>query len=76
MVRSPDFTTRFAQTQIKAIIGNEIEVTTDLGFTPQNGDVMEFALYSFAGTTDVQKSLYGYMKNTDFADGGSQFVML
>lgn len=76
MIRSADFTTRFAQTQLKSVIGNEIEVTTDLGFTPEGGDWMEFARYDFSGTTDIQKQLYAYMKDTDFADGGNQYVML
>jgi hypothetical protein len=76
MVRSADFATRVAQTQLKSVIGNEIEVTTDLGFTPQNGDWLQFAHYDFSGTTDIQKQLYAYMKDTDFADGGKQFIML
>jgi hypothetical protein len=75
-IRSSDFTTRSANTTIVAIRGNEIEVVSDLGFTPQNGDVLEFSHYDAGNVTDAQKTLYGFMKNSDFADGGKQYAQL
>lgn len=75
-VRSADFTTRFFQTTIKSVVGNTVEVNQALGFVPQAGDWLEFADYDFAGTTALQKALYVYMRDTDFADGGDQYRMI
>lgn len=71
-VRSADFTTRFFQTTIKSVIGNEIEVNEPLGFVPQFGDILEFSDFSFAGTTDVQKTLYAFLSDGSLMTDGSK----
>jgi hypothetical protein len=59
-IRSSNFTTRFAQTTILSIVGNEITVADALGFTPQAGDMMELADFDSAGTTVIATKLYAY----------------
>ena len=77
-VRSVDSSTRNFETTIKSINGNTIEVLHTLGFTPQAGDILEFADYDFEGTSAIQKSLYGYMQDaaTFPSDGGLRYSML
>ena len=76
-VRSPDFTTRFFETYIINVTGNQITVNDPLGFTPVDGvDIMEFANYDFAATTDEVKLVYGFMSDVTFGDGGAQYRML
>jgi hypothetical protein len=78
-VRSSDFTTRNAETEILSIVGNTITLSSSLGFTPQAGDFMELASFDNASTTTVITKLYGFMTDgtdTTFADGSSAYAML
>ncbi len=74
-IRSADFST-VAESVIVSASSNQITVSPALGFTPSAGQVMELADYDSALTSDQVKLIYAYMKNTAFADGKSQFVML
>lgn len=75
-VKSPDGFTRFGQSVIQSVSGNTITLTTALSFTPQTGDLLELADYDFASTTDQIKLLYGFMRDTAFGDGKSQYQMV
>lgn len=78
-IRSPDFTTHFAQTIITGIAGNTITVRDPLGFVPTDGvDIMELANYDFVDTTDQIKLLYCFMQDaaTFPSDGAAQYQML
>jgi hypothetical protein len=55
---------------------NSVTVDPALSSTPAVGDVLEFSHYDDVDTTASQKLVYGYMRNTDFADGGSTYKML
>jgi hypothetical protein len=55
---------------------NKITVSPALAFTPSAGMIMEFAPYDDANTTSGQKLAYGYMRDSDFADGQTQYEML
>lgn len=75
-VRSPDGTTRYAQTVIVSSSSNLIEVSPALPFTPQPDDIMELAQYDFASVTDQIKLIYAHMKDSAFGDGKPQYQML
>ena len=75
-VRSPDSITRYFQTVIMDASSNTITVRDALGFIPQAGDIMELAQYDFIDTTDQIKLIYGFMSDTVFGDGKSQYQML
>jgi hypothetical protein len=74
-VRSPNGTTRNAVAQIDRLNGNTVVLKTALPFTPQAGDLMEFATYNTG--TEQQKFTYGFMRNVaPFDDGKSLYLML
>jgi hypothetical protein len=75
-VKSPDGVTRFGQSTIQSVSGNTITLASALSFTPQAGDLLELADYDFASTTDQIKLLYGFMRDTAFGDGKSQYQMV
>jgi hypothetical protein len=78
-VRSSNFTTRNAETEILSIVGNVVTLASGLGFTPQAGDFMELASFDNVNTTTVITKLYGFMADgtdTTFADGSSAYAML
>lgn len=76
VVRSPDSATRVKYTTITAIEGNKITFADNLGFTPLENDFMEISKYSNAVTTAQVKSIYGFMRDSAFGDGGQQYLML
>lgn len=73
VVRSPDYTTRYAVSQIQTATSNTIELATPLGFTPLPGDVMELSKYPFA--TDQVKLTYGHMAPL-LGGADSPYIML
>ena len=75
-VRSPDGTTRNASTIITQANSNTIKVRDALGFIPLSGDILELAQYDFVDTTVQIKLIYSHMRDSTFADGEPQFVML
>jgi hypothetical protein len=76
LVRSPDSTTRYAWSYLVSVAGNNITLQNNLGFTPQNGDIME--LYKYVEQTDDVKLVWGFMADDPpgFADGKTQYQML
>jgi hypothetical protein len=76
LVRSADYSTRYANATLTSIAGNTITVDTALGFTPQAGDYMELYLYS-SQVFDNVKLVYGFMRNAPaFADGKPPYGMI
>ena len=72
-VRSPDGA-RYAVAAVEAIQGNLVRLKSSLGFTPQSGDLMELAPYSHH--SELIKSLYTFMSDTEFQDGKDQYRMI
>lgn len=77
-VRSPDFTTRFFETNILSVSGNTVTVVDPMPFVPQAGDVMELCDYDFEGVTDEIKLLYLHWQDaaTFPSDGKDQYKYL
>jgi hypothetical protein len=73
VVRSPDYTTRYAVSTIRTADSNTIELDTALGFVPQPGDVMELSKYPNA--TDQIKLTYGHMSPL-LGGADSPYIML
>lgn len=75
IVRSADFTT-IDDCVITAISFNAITVSPALSFTPSANMVLELTHYDDVDVTDTTKLIYGHMRNSAFADGGAQYLML
>lgn len=77
-VRSPDFTTRFFETNILSVVGNKITVTDVMPFVPLPGDFLELSDYDFEGTTEEIKLLYLHWQDaaTFPSDGKDQYKYL
>lgn len=77
LVRSEDSTTRFAEAKISEIQGNTIVLQSDLGFTPQAGDIMELATFDFPHEDNITL-VFGFISENngdDFFDGSPSYVM-
>lgn len=75
-VRSNDFTTRYGQSVITAVVGNNITVSPALGFVPQAEDVMELAQYDYP-VTDQIKQIYAFMVDGgSFSNGDDEYKMI
>ncbi len=75
VIRNADFSVS-AETVIQTATSNKITVSPALPFTPSPGMIMEMTHYDVAEETDQQHLLYGYMRDSDFADDTPQYVML
>ncbi len=73
-VRSADFSLT-ANTKIIDITTNDVTVSPALPWTPSDGMIMELVPYSDQ-TLDRVKQVYVHMRDSDFADGQHQYVML
>jgi hypothetical protein len=74
-VRSDDFTTRNATSQIDHISGNTVYLNSSLGFTPSADDTMTLSHYN--DNTEQLKKLYAWMRDTDpFDDGTKRYQMI
>ena len=71
-VRSPDGTTRYAQTVLQRPTSNTVSVSPVLPFVPQPGDIMELAPY--AQSTAQIKLIYGFM--SPLSGGDPDYLML
>jgi hypothetical protein len=74
-IRNADFSVQGTAVIVDAS-SNKITVSPALAFTPSAGMIMEFAPYSNANTTEQEKLAYGFMRNSDFGDGQTQYQML
>jgi len=74
VVHSPDSVTRYDTSEVGSFTSNTITLKTALSFTPQADDIMEFDVYTNA--IENIKLLYGFMSDSDFGDGGKQYLML
>lgn len=74
-IRNADFSFD-EKTVITSVTFNTITVSPALSVAPTAGYIMEFAPYDDVNTTDQQKLIYAYMRDTDFVDGGTTYKML
>jgi hypothetical protein len=73
-VRNDSFT-RYGKAKIQSISGNTIKLTANLGFTPQQDDIMELSPYN--DQPREVKLLYAFMTDQEeFDDGGPQYRLI
>jgi hypothetical protein len=74
-VRNDDFSNN-SPSVIVSNSFNQFTVSPPLSFTPAINDVFELANYDDANTLDTTKLVYGFMRDSAFADGKPQYNML
>lgn len=73
LIRNQDGSTS-GTSVIDSINGNTITLKTALAFTPNNTMLME--LDDYDNQLSNIKTYYAFMRDTDFADGGKQYLMI
>lgn len=73
-IRSADSTTEYT-TYLQAVTSNTLTVSPALPVVPSAGMILELADYD-GPASDQSKLVYGFMRNTTFADGKPTYQML
>lgn len=77
-VKNTDYSNSSTST-IQSVLGNTITLVTALSFTPAADDTLIIANYDEMPDDDVSKKLkliYGFMRDSNFADGSMQYMMI